>query len=222
MCPPAGDDRLFSQNRHFINHNRFGRTHGSAPTIIFRKCVRALSTVRGLGKSAEPSDFRKRPDTNRGKRGIIKGVFYKLYRKKYLLFFRVYIKLCKNTPKNPPFPPFYSLENRAVLSHRGMFVKSVRQLLHKNTCVPYCLRNTKKAASPKQDCLFITVKNYSLIAITAPEPTVLPPSRIAKRRPTSIAIGVISSTSISTLSPGMHISVPSGREITPVTSVVLK
>ena len=40
--------------------------------------------------------------------------------------------------------------------------------------------------------------------------------------PFSIAIGVISSTSISTLSPGMHISVPSGRVITPVTSVVLK
>ena len=54
------------------------------------------------------------------------------------------------------------------------------------------------------------------------EPTVLPPSRIAKRRPTSIAIGVISSTSISTLSPGIHISVPSGSEIVPVTSVVLK
>ena len=64
--------------------------------------------------------------------------------------------------------------------------------------------------------------NYSFTAITAPEPTVLPPSRIAKRRPTSIAIGVISSTSISTLSPGIHISTPSGREIVPVTSVVLK
>ena len=30
---------------------------------------------------------------------------------------------------------------------------------------------------------------YSLIAVTTPEPTVLPPSRIAKRRPSSIAIG---------------------------------
>ena len=33
---------------------------------------------------------------------------------------------------------------------------------------------------------------------------------------------VMSSTFISTLSPGMHISVPSGRVIVPVTSVVLK
>ncbi len=64
--------------------------------------------------------------------------------------------------------------------------------------------------------------NYSLMAMTTPEPTVRPPSRIAKRRPTSIAIGVISSTSMSTLSPGMHISTPSGRLMTPVTSVVRK
>ena len=58
-----------------------------------------------------------------------------------------------------------------------------------------------------------------MISVTEPAPTVLPPSRIAKRRPMLIATGVISSTVISTLSPGMHISVPSGRLITPVTSV---
>ena len=45
-----------------------------------------------------------------------------------------------------------------------------------------------------------------MIVETTPEPTVLPPSRIAKRRPVSQAIGVISSTVISTLSPGRHIS----------------
>ena len=76
-------------------------------------------------------------------------------------------------------------------------------------------------------CLFIFLfdnnsVNYSLIAVTTPEPTVRPPSRIAKRSPSSIAIGVISSTSISTLSPGMHISLSAGSVITPVTSVVLK
>ena len=63
---------------------------------------------------------------------------------------------------------------------------------------------------------------YSMIVATRPDPTVRPPSRIAKVRPCSIAIGWISSIVISTLSPGMHISVPSGRLITPVTSVVLK
>ena len=53
--------------------------------------------------------------------------------------------------------------------------------------------------------------DYSEIEATAPEPTVLPPSRIANLKPSSIAIGVINSTSIATLSPGIHISVPSGN-----------
>ena len=65
-------------------------------------------------------------------------------------------------------------------------------------------------------------KNYSSMSITTPEPTVRPPSRMAKRRPFSMAMGVISSTFMSTLSPGMHISVPSGRVMMPVTSVVRK
>ena len=63
---------------------------------------------------------------------------------------------------------------------------------------------------------------YSMIVATRPDPTVRPPSRIAKRSPCSIATGWISSIVISTLSPGMHISVPSGSLQTPVTSVVLK
>ena len=63
---------------------------------------------------------------------------------------------------------------------------------------------------------------YSMIVATRPDPTVRPPSRIANVRPCSIAIGWMSSIVISTLSPGIHISVPSGRLQTPVTSVVLK
>ena len=63
---------------------------------------------------------------------------------------------------------------------------------------------------------------YSMIVATRPDPTVRPPSRIAKRSPCSIATGWISSIVISTLSPGMHISVPSGSSQTPVTSVVRK
>ena len=72
------------------------------------------------------------------------------------------------------------------------------------------------------DTQFISSYNYSMIVATRPDPTVRPPSRIANVRPCSIAIGWISSIVISTLSPGMHISVPSGRVITPVISVVLK
>src|SRR5690349_7957773 len=63
---------------------------------------------------------------------------------------------------------------------------------------------------------------YLTISVTVPAPTVRPPSRMAKRTPFSIAIGAISSTSRFTLSPGITISVPSGRVATPVTSVVRK
>src|SRR5215471_10981110 len=63
---------------------------------------------------------------------------------------------------------------------------------------------------------------YSVIETTTPAPTVLPPSRMAKRCFSSIAIGVISSTSIVALSPGMIISVPAGNVHCPVTSVVRK
>ena len=61
-----------------------------------------------------------------------------------------------------------------------------------------------------------------MISVTVPAPTVRPPSRIAKRKPFSMAIGVISSTVSVTLSPGITISVPSGNFATPVTSVVRK
>ena len=52
-------------------------------------------------------------------------------------------------------------------------------------------------------------RHHSVILDTTPAPTVRPPSRIAKRRPCSIAIGAISSTPKDTLSPGITISVPS-------------
>ena len=64
--------------------------------------------------------------------------------------------------------------------------------------------------------------SYSIMLETTPAPTVRPPSRIAKRNPSSIAIGVMSSMVILMLSPGITISTPSGRVVTPVTSVVLK
>src|SRR5262249_51873219 len=63
---------------------------------------------------------------------------------------------------------------------------------------------------------------YLMISATVPAPTVRPPSRIANRKPLSIATGVISSTLKLTLSPGITISVPSGNSATPVTSVVRK
>ena len=64
--------------------------------------------------------------------------------------------------------------------------------------------------------------DYFLISDTTPAPTVRPPSRMAKRRPLSMAIGLISSTSIFTLSPGRTISLSAGSFTMPVTSVVRK
>jgi len=64
--------------------------------------------------------------------------------------------------------------------------------------------------------------SYSIIFATTPAPTVRPPSRMAKRTPSSIAIGTISVTTILILSPGITISTFAGNSTAPVTSVVLK
>src|SRR5439155_23723313 len=63
---------------------------------------------------------------------------------------------------------------------------------------------------------------YAITCVTTPAPTVRPPSRMAKRSSRSMAMGIISSTSISMLSPGITISVPAGSFTVPVTSVVRK
>ena len=63
---------------------------------------------------------------------------------------------------------------------------------------------------------------YSMIFETTPAPTVRPPSRMAKRSFSSMAIGEISVTSNFRLSPGITISVPEGSATVPVTSVVRK
>ncbi len=55
---------------------------------------------------------------------------------------------------------------------------------------------------------------YARILVTTPEPTVRPPSRMAKRRLSSMAIGDVRATTrptTLTLSPGMHISTPVGQ-----------
>src|SRR6266487_550610 len=55
------------------------------------------------------------------------------------------------------------------------------------------------------------VPRYFRIFVTTPAPTVLPPSRMANRSCSSIAIGVISSIAIFVLSPGITISTPAGN-----------
>src|SRR5687768_1119444 len=66
----------------------------------------------------------------------------------------------------------------------------------------------------------VSFERYSMISVTVPEPTVRPPSRMAKRPPFSSATGAISSPVMVVLSPGITISTPSGRCSVPVTSVV--
>ena len=62
--------------------------------------------------------------------------------------------------------------------------------------------------------------NQRRILVTTPAPTVLPPSRIAKRICSSRATGAMSSMFMVMLSPGMTILTPSGNLHDPVTSVV--
>lgn len=83
-------------------------------------------------------------------------------------------------------------------------------------------RLSKKELAKLVDQLFVNTEDYSTIFVTTPEPTVLPPSRMAKRLPSCIAIPFCSSTSRETLSPGMHISAPPSSFAVPVTSVVRK
>jgi len=80
----------------------------------------------------------------------------------------------------------------------------------------------KRAPGGRPFRSIISRADYSMIFDTTPEPTVRPPSRMAKRSFSSIAIGAISSTLNFRLSPGITISVPSGSVTVPVTSVVRK
>jgi hypothetical protein len=95
---------------------------------------------------------------------------------------------------------------------------------HCTSAPPDACPGNQKGPQPKLRPFFESrsKRSYLLILVTVPAPTVRPPSRIAKRRPSSIAIGWMSSTVISVVSPGITISVPAGRVITPVTSVVRK
>ena len=86
--------------------------------------------------------------------------------------------------------------------------------------LPIVAQLTSKSQGRRRPCAPTVC--YSTISVTTPAPTVLPPSLMAKFNPSSIAIGEINSTFITVLSPGITISTPSSRRISPVTSVVLK
>ena len=136
----------------------------------------------------------------------------------YIAEYQVYN--CVRSQKNPRTLSFFDNE-RGFNLYNDNYLK-IRPISESKCLLQSSVGIIHRITLPLQAGRAIVLKNYSLTAVTTPEPTVRPPSRIAKRRPGSIAISLRSSTSISTLSPGMHISVPSGRAMTPVTSVVLK
>src|SRR6516164_5322881 len=119
------------------------------------------------------------------------------------------------------------LERRLVdqLVVEGLQADTDLLLLHDDVLKERCRRSRrwfgKRGAPPGGDAP-ASRKSYSMILATTPAPTVRPPSRMAKRRPSSMAIGAISLTVIDTLSPGMTISLSLGSSIAPVTSVVRK
>jgi len=82
--------------------------------------------------------------------------------------------------------PISVLARQAGLSvdtnHHGLFEPSPRQAM------PRCGRWPLLGHHPRND------RCYSMISVRTPEPTVRPPSRMAKCEPTSRATGVISST----------------------------
>ena len=125
---------------------------------------------------------------------------------------------------------FRYLTNDDILTNNEIFYhKTQVKLLRNFSCVfmiqvafRYLTNNKKNNKKRVQALFFYYSFYYSNISVTIPEPTVLPPSRIANLSPFSIAIGVINSIVILVLSPGITISVPASSSINPVTSVVLK
>jgi len=96
------------------------------------------------------------------------------------------------------------------------------EILRPCTKMPENRNGPPRSGEGRPAALRGSAEPYWVILVTTPAPTVRPPSRIAKRRPSSQAIGVIISMSTVRLSPGITISVPSGSVTTPVTSVVRK
>jgi len=119
----------------------------------------------------------------------------------------------------PPIPPETHRERRCLTPECGYRGSPPRRAPARPA---HPAPGTTKGPDPKVRPLCQEAEAYLMIFVTVPAPTVRPPSRMAKPRPSSMAIGWISSTVTSVVSPGMTISVPSGSVMTPVTSVVRK
>ena len=121
----------------------------------------------------------------------------------------------------PPAPVERFLHFRTRGNTRGDPAKPSERIRAGSICLQY-LQKTQISVHHRDTLCKIRNSPYSMISATTPAPTVRPPSRMAKRRPLSMAMGTMRSTTMVTLSPGMIISVPSGNSMVPVTSVVRK
>lgn len=107
----------------------------------------------------------------------------------------------------------------AVVSIKAIGERDVAGMSLRRTALTGHPPTPRKRRTPRSDDRGVTTVRsgsgrgpsalYSMIFDTTPAPTVRPPSRMAKRSFSSIAIGAISSTPKETLSPGITISVPS-------------
>ena len=167
------------------------------------------------------------------KQKFLVGVFHKSRKKRSLVLsrqrhgqprFRNFLKKIRHT-----FSPSYAKASRRLVRSAFSAYAAAAILITKST--PDCSSEVQirifrlfstisrnHSAKPYRKSI---AETYLRIFAITPEPTVLPPSRIAKRRPSSIATGLIRTTFMLMLSPGITISTPSGSSIAPVTSVVL-
>lgn len=112
-----------------------------------------------------------------------------------------------------------------VVIYRDGGLPSARASVHSNVILmrlPFLAMSGSAFLWVGCGCGGLGLGAYLVILVTVPAPTVRPPSRMANRKPSSMAIGEPNTTDITVLSPGITISVPEGNDTRPVTSVVLK
>ncbi len=123
-------------------------------------------------------------------------------------------------------PPMAGLTGqRNDLAHCNPLVHCSRFMVHSTYVPGKRVHDCPEKKWPAVFLAFLPVNHHhyhSRILLITPAPTVWPPSRMANRSPSSMAIGFCRVTSNFTLSPGITISTPSASFTTPVTSVVRK
>lgn len=146
------------------------------------------------------------------------------FRSRSRILLSIRIQSARETPQNSPgllrFLVFRMSAAEPAVLPEAEFLRS-RPLVFRRRIVATFTFGTGQSNEGSHDDSPSDV-DYSMISVITPAPTVRPPSRMANRSSFSRATGVIRCTSVLMLSPGITISTPSGRVMTPVTSVVRK